>query len=144
MRLTQFTDFGLRACMRMAGEPERAFSTSELAKEFAISRNHLTKTVAALAHAGIVVTRRGTGGGATLARPADQISVGQVVEVLERGSALVECFQPDGGACVVAPECRLKGMLFRARRRFIAELEQFTLADCALPQQASVADDHDA
>ena len=31
MRLTSFTDFGLRALMRMASEPDRAFSTADLA-----------------------------------------------------------------------------------------------------------------
>ncbi|MEM8822211.1 MAG: Rrf2 family transcriptional regulator [Pseudomonadota bacterium] len=132
MRLTRFTDFGLRACMRMAAEPDRALSTAELARDFGISRNHLTKAVAALAHAGVVETRRGTGGGALLARPADQISVGRIVAVLEQGSALVECFEADGGACTIASDCRLKGVLFRARRRFIAELDRVTLADCAL------------
>jgi Iron-dependent Transcriptional regulator len=58
MRLTSFTDFGLRALMRMASAPDRAFSTAELAAEFALSRNHLTKIMAALAQAGIVTTRR--------------------------------------------------------------------------------------
>ena len=140
MRLTRFTDFGLRACMRMAAEPGRAFSTAELAEEFGISRNHLTKAVATLASAGLVETRRGTGGGAVLARPADQVSVGHVVEVLEQGSVLVECFQVDGGACVVTTECRLKGMLSRARRQFIAELDRFTLADCALQSPRGISD----
>ena len=39
MRLTSFTDYGLRALMRLASEPERGFSTAELADEFRISRN---------------------------------------------------------------------------------------------------------
>ena len=133
MRLTSFTDFGLRALMRMAGEPDRAYSTAEIAAEFGISRNHLTKAIAALAGAGIVETRRGTGGGATLARPARDLHLGDIVEVLERGSALVECFNADGGACVITPTCRLKGKLAAARRRFLDELNRHTLADCALP-----------
>ena len=54
MRLTSFTDFGLRALMRMASAPDRGFSTAELASEFALSRHHLTKIMAALAQAGIV------------------------------------------------------------------------------------------
>lgn len=133
MRLTRFTDLGLRACMRMAGAPDRAFSTAELAEELDVSRHHLTKAVAALAAAGIVETRRGTGGGAVLAQPASALRVGDVVAVLEEGSALVECFQPDGGNCTILAECRLKGMLSGARRAFIAELNRHTLADCALP-----------
>lgn len=140
MRLTSFTDFGLRALMRMAAEPDRAHSTAEIAEEFGISRNHLTKTIAALAAAGIVETRRGTGGGATLARPAGNLRLGDVVEVLERGSALVECFSADGGACVVTPKCRLKGMLAGARTSFLADLNRYTLSDFALPARKVRAD----
>lgn len=71
--------------MRMASLPDRAFSTAELSQEFALSRHHLTKIIAALSQAGIVVTQRGGGGGAMLARPADQIRLGDVVRVLEAG-----------------------------------------------------------
>ena len=68
MRLTSFTDYGLRMLMRMAGAPERGFSTAELAAEFGLSRHHLTKIMQRLAGAGIVATRRGGGGGAVLAQ----------------------------------------------------------------------------
>jgi len=136
MRLTSFTDFGLRALMRMAGEPDRAHSTAEIAAEFGISRNHLTKAIQALAAAGIVETRRGVGGGAVLAQSPDRLRVGEIVAVLEERSALVECFQRDGGACVITPTCRLKGMLAAARARFLDDLNAHTLADCALPAAA--------
>lgn len=133
MRLTSFTDFGLRALMRMAGEPDRAYSTAVIAAEFGISRNHLTKVIQTLATAGIVETRRGTGGGAVLSQPPDRFRLGDIVAVLERRSALVECFAADGGACVITPSCRLKRLLARARARFLEDLNEYTLADCALP-----------
>ncbi len=134
MRLTSFTDFGLRALMRMASAPDRAFSTAELAEEFALSRNHLTKIMAALAQAGIVTTRRGGGGGAMLARPADQIRLGDVVRVLEAGQALVACFVSTGSAsCSITGCCRLKVQLRGAEAAFLAELDRSSLADVALP-----------
>jgi Rrf2 family nitric oxide-sensitive transcriptional repressor len=70
MRLTSFTDFGLRALMRLAAEPEHAFTTEELAEELAISRNHLVKIVRNLGEAGFVTARRGKKGGFRLAQPA--------------------------------------------------------------------------
>ena len=70
MRLTSFTDFALRALMRLAGEPGRSFATNEIAAEFGISRNHLAKVVRDLADGGFITTQRGVGGGFTLARPA--------------------------------------------------------------------------
>ena len=63
MRLTSFTDFALRALMRLAGDPDRSFSTNDIAAEFGISRNHLIKVVRDLANGGFVITQRGAGGG---------------------------------------------------------------------------------
>jgi len=135
MRLTAFTDFALRALMRLAAEPARTFATSEIAAEFGISRNHLAKVVRDLANSGFILTQRGAGGGFGLARPAQSISIGEVVRALEGESALVECFRQDGGDCALTPRCRLKARLAAAREAFMRELDNTTLADCAYPGQ---------
>jgi len=83
MRLTSFTDFALRALMRLAGEPARSFATNEIAAEFGISRNHLAKVVRDLADGGFIATQRGAGGGFSLARSARSITLGEVVRALE-------------------------------------------------------------
>ena len=133
MRLTTFTDYGLRMLMRLASEPGRAFSTADLAEEFGLSRNHLAKIMQHLARAGLVETRRGGGGGAVLARPADRIRLGNVIDLLEEGQPLVECFGTDGGDCSIEGQCRLKARLRSAERAFLADLDRSTLADIVLP-----------
>lgn len=133
MRLTAYTDFGLRALMRLAGEPGRVFTTEELAREFAISRHHLTKVVHELSNAGVVSTQRGAGGGFRLARPASEITIGAIVRRLEARHAIVECFRTDGGACVLLSRCHLKAHLARAAEAFLKSLEGVTLAECAVP-----------
>ena len=130
MRLTAFTDFGLRVLMVLAGDPGRSFTTAEIAGAFGISRNHLTKVVAALAQAGFVATQRGQGGGFRLARPADELRLGDVIRHLEAGQPLVECFRADGGACRLAPDCRLRHRLAAGWAAFLAELDRTTLAQC--------------
>lgn len=132
MRLTSFTDYGLRMLMRMASAPDRAFSTAELATEFGLSRNHLAKIMQKLASSGFVATRRGGGGGAMLARPADQIRLGALIGALEDGYPLVECFAADGGNCSIDGQCRLKSRLRAAESRFLSDLDRSTLADIAL------------
>lgn len=101
MRLTSFTDYGLRMLMRLAGAPDRSFTTDEIATEFGISRNHLTKVVQDLARAGYIKTRRGAGGGVQLAMSPHSITLGDVVCLLEDRFALVECFRDDGGKCTL-------------------------------------------
>jgi len=139
MRLTSFTDYGLRALMRIASDPSRGFSTAELSEEFDISRNHLAKIIQRLSQAGVVATRRGGGGGATLAKPANQIRLGDVVRWLEEDQALVDCFMPGGGNCSISRCCRLKSRLRAAESSFIDNLNASTLADVALPALTAAA-----
>src|SRR4029077_10383054 len=136
MRLTSFTDFALRALMRLAGEPTRSFATNEIAAEFGISRNHLAKVVRERADGGFISTQRGAGGGFCLARPPQSITIGEVVRALEARHALVECFRGDGGGCVLTPRCRLKTRLAAAREAFMRELDATTLAECAYPARS--------
>ena len=131
MRLTAFTDFGLRALMLLAAEPERSVTTEALAEELRISRHHLTKVLRVLSEAGIVATQRGKGGGLRLARDPEGVSLGEIVRLLEARQALVECFRPDGGGCVLTPGCRLKGKLAAAEEAFLRSLDATPLADCA-------------
>jgi Rrf2 family transcriptional regulator, nitric oxide-sensitive transcriptional repressor len=138
MHLTMFTDFALRTLMRLAGEPARSFATAEMAAEFGISRNHLAKVVRDLAGSGFITTQRGIGGGFTLARPPQSITLGEVVRALEE-EALVECFRADGGGCMLTARCRLKARLAAAREAFLRELDGTTLAECAYPAPKLVA-----
>ena len=133
MRLTTFTDFGLRALMRLAAEPGSSFTIDEIAGEFGISRHHLTKVIRDLAGADYVRTQRGAGGGFRLARAPETITLGEIVRRLEGRRAVVECFRADGGACVLTPRCRLKSRLAAAGEAFLKELDRTTLADCAYP-----------
>ena len=139
MRLTSFTDYGLRMLMRMASAPERAFSTADLAGEFGLSRNHLSKIMQQLSRAGIVETRRGGGGGAMLARPAAELRLGQVIAVLEEDQPIVECFGSGTIHCTIDRHCRLKTRLRAAERAFLTDLDRSTLADIALPAPRNAA-----
>lgn len=136
MRLTAFTDYGLRALMRLAAEPARTMTTEEIAEEHGISRNHLVKVVRELADAGFIATQRGGGGGMRLARSANEITIGEVVRRLEARHALVDCFRADGGMCTLNPSCRLKSRLKRAEEAFLADLDRSTLAECIPPSSA--------
>lgn len=129
MRLTSFTDYGLRMLMVLAKQPGEFVSTAELAEELQLPRNHLTKIMQHLARAGIVQTRRGGGGGATLKQAPDQLRLGGLVRLLEEKQPLVECFRPGGSDCIFAGCCGLKTRLRLAETAFLADLDRSTLAD---------------
>ncbi len=131
MRLAAFTDYGLRVLMRLAGAPSEPLTTSRIADEYEIPYNHLAKVVQDLARGGFVTTQRGAGGGIRLARPAEEILLGEVVQFLEQRYAIVECFRADGGCCVLTPRCRLKSRIASAYQAFIADLNRTSIAECA-------------
>ena len=82
MQLNLQTDFALRVLMALAAA-ERQLSVDDIARRYGISRNHLAKVAQKLQAEGFVETFRGRGGGMRLARPAQQIVVGDVVSRFE-------------------------------------------------------------
>ncbi len=140
MKLTSFSDFGLRALLVLASSARPSWSSAELSLKLGVSRDHLVKVLQRLAAGGYVQTSRGAGGGVALARDPGAIRLGAVLSWLEEGQALAECFRADSGACVLTPNCALRSRLDRARRAFYAELDRDTLADCLLPSLRAFVD----
>lgn len=130
--LTNYTDYGLRALMLLAIEPDRVQSTTVLADRLDVSRHHLAKILMDLVAGNYLVSSRGPTGGVRLAKPPGQIRVGDVVRYLERNQAIVECFRADGGQCNLLPSCRLRRTLGRAKEAFVAALNESSLADMSL------------
>ncbi|MDD5002331.1 MULTISPECIES: Rrf2 family transcriptional regulator [unclassified Thiomonas] len=133
MKLTQFTDFGLRALMVLAENPDQSLNSKELARILDISREHLVKVLQRLAAGGYVQNQRGANGGVRLDKDASEILLGNVVRWLEDGQGLVECLRPDGGHCNLTPLCLLRPLLSDAAEAFYARLNTSTLADCLHP-----------
>jgi Rrf2 family nitric oxide-sensitive transcriptional repressor len=129
MRLTRYTDYGLRTLIALALPTEQLQTVTSISQSYGISRHHLLKVVARLAELGYVQTLRGKGGGVRLARAPSAIVVGDVVRDLEVELGVVECLEASGGGCVIAPACRLKGLLAEATQGFLGVLDQYTLAD---------------
>jgi len=109
--------------------PDKTTTVSELAVQYAVSRNHLNKVAHYLSQQGYVETSRGKGGGMKLALPPERINIGQLVRDTEKNSALVECFNPGNCHCRILPACRLTGILREAQEAFYASLDQYTIAD---------------
>jgi Rrf2 family nitric oxide-sensitive transcriptional repressor len=128
MRLTMHTDYALRLLMLLAVEPARIHTIEEVARRYAISRNHLMKVALRLTQAGFTVSLRGRHGGLQLAKPA---------EATEDSFTLVECFDAKRNGCVITSSCGLKGPLEEALLAFLATLDRYSLADLIKSPRAS-------
>lgn len=59
----------------------------------------------------------------------NQINVGNVVRKTEDDFQLVECFNRELNQCILAPACRLKGVLQEALHAYLAVLDRYTIED---------------
>ncbi|WEY38687.1 Rrf2 family transcriptional regulator [Paraburkholderia sp. SUR17] len=131
MRLTDFTDYSLRVLIYVAVRDDELVTIQEISDTLGIARGHLVKIVHALGRAGYLNTIRGRTGGLRLGRPANRVTVGSVVRTTEPDFRMVECFDTEGNKCVITAACGLRGVLGRALRAYMEELDKYTLADIA-------------
>lgn len=131
MQLTLFSDLALRVLMFTQAAGDRLVTIDEMADAYSISRTHLTKVVNALTRGGYLTAVRGRSGGLRLAKPADQIILGDVIRTTEPDFALVECFST-GNQCAITNCCKLQVVLDEALQAFLEVLDRRTLASIAL------------
>jgi Rrf2 family nitric oxide-sensitive transcriptional repressor len=127
MRLTRFSDIGLRALIYLerAGERPHPVTVAEIGSQFDIPLNHLVKVVGHLARAGWVQATRGRNGGLRLAADPATLTVGQVLRELEGDAELVDC---EGINCALSLDCQLRGVLEAGKRAFYEAMDCYTLA----------------
>lgn len=98
MKISTKGRYGLRAVLDIAMNSEDdVISLSSISERQHISVSYLEQLVAKLRKAGIVKSVRGAQGGYALARPADEISVGDVLRALEGTLNPVDCSEVTGG-----------------------------------------------
>lgn len=127
MRLALQTDYSLRTLMFLAARPERQ-TIKAVSEFFQISQTHVGKVVNQLARLGYVRSIRGIGGGLELARPADDISIGEVVRAIEGNMHLLECIGMED-VCVIQRHCKLRTVLERAEQIQVEYLNSIKLSD---------------
>ncbi|PKM88558.1 hypothetical protein CVU83_01480 [Candidatus Falkowbacteria bacterium HGW-Falkowbacteria-2] len=100
------TDYGLLIMLELARHTDQVVPLSPLAKRLKVSSPYLSQIANHLQKAGLIISREGSGGGYTLARPASKIEVMSVLEALS-GEMKVRCTH-SGGACPHFRDCGLK------------------------------------
>lgn len=135
MRLTLHTDYALRTLLYLGARPDTRASIRDIAEAYKISENHLVKVVHRLGQGEFIKTIRGRGGGLILGHPPAEIIIGSVVRFTEEDMMLVDCdgVSSGGRACLLAPDCRLRGVLREALNAFLSVLDHYTLADLLRP-----------
>ncbi len=131
MRISAKADYAVRAVVELAAaDSEKPVKAERIATAQGIPLNFLENILGELRHAGIVRSHRGADGGFRLAKPANQVTVADVIRAVEGPLASVRGGPPEdaeySGAATALPRVWIA---VRANLRRV--VEQVTIADVA-------------
>jgi Rrf2 family protein len=132
--LTKKGKYGLKAMLHLAGyEPGEPSLVSEIANSNNIPKKFLDTILGELRNAGFVNSKKGKGGGYTLARPANEIRVGHIIRVLDGPLAPIQCASRSAyrrcDDCIDEKRCGVRLIMLEAREAISAVLDNRTLAE---------------
>jgi Rrf2 family protein len=144
MRLSKRGEYGLRAMIMLAGAPHEndplpVVQIKEISEREKISPKFLEQILLTLKNAGLLHSKMGVGGGYYLARPASEITLGQIFRVLDGPVAPIKCvsqiaYEPCG--CPDEATCGLRLVMFDVRQAIVNILDNTSLADVTARQDA--------
>lgn len=131
MKLSTKGRYGLRAAVDLAiFAKDEPISISTIAARENLSESYLEQLFAKLKKAGLVHSIRGTNGGYQLARPAGDISVGDVLRALEGEMVVVDCPDSESG-CAKYGSCVTKYVWKRINNSINDTMDAMTLEEIA-------------
>jgi len=145
LSMTKRADYALLALSYLASvaedAPHRLVNTKEIADQFEIPQELLAKLLQTLAKNGLVASHPGPTGGYRLLRPAAQISVAQVMTLVDGPVALLNCSNGQGETCKQFSRCTIRDPLAEIESRVKTLLEDISIAEITLPQPAPAFED---
>lgn len=129
MRLTQQTIYSIQTLMYCARNQAGPSRIRDIARAYRISELHLFKIMHVLVSHGLIETLRGRNGGIRIGRPAQEITLGEVVRATEGSFQLSDCPGPGLHDCPIGAACGLNHALDQALAAFFATLDRYSVAD---------------
>jgi len=130
VRVSAKADYAIRAAVELAAAGPGPVKGDRIAAAQAIPPNFLENILADLRNAGLIVSKRGAEGGYWLARPADEITLADVIRAVDGPLANVRGLRSEQVTYEGSAE-RLRDVWVAVRASLRAVLEQVTLADLA-------------
>jgi Rrf2 family protein len=132
--LTKKGKYGLKAMIHLAGRPPgEATLVTDIAVSNDIPKKFLDTILGELRNAGFVNSKKGKGGGYTLARPAHEIKVGHIVRVLDGPLAPIQCASTTSyrrcDDCADERHCGVRLVMLEARNAIADVLDRRSLAE---------------
>jgi FeS assembly SUF system regulator len=135
LRVTKLTDYATVVLTALAARPGEVLSAPGLAELAGLELPTVAKILKPLAQAGLVEGLRGANGGYRLARPADEVSLFEIVEAMEGPLGMTEC-SIHAGSCGIEASCGVRANWRRINDVVADALRDVTLAQMLAPPDA--------
>jgi len=136
-------DYAVRAMINVARHSPQRRKARQIVAEMDLPNRYATQILGTLVNSGLLAAQAGPDGGYTLGRPADEISLLEVVELIEGPVTLDQCTLR-GGPCDWVASCPVHEAWAAAQTAFTDRLRQTMFADLAAADAAiKTADRHD-
>ncbi len=130
MKLTTRSRYGTRLLLDIALHSAKGpVPSKDTARREKISLKYLEKMIKKLNEAGYVKGKRGPNGGNMLTRPPEEISIGEVAQILDGQEDRVLDCDGDLSTCPRAGVCLRRSIWDDASRAMYKMLDSYTLAD---------------
>ena len=132
MRLTTKSRYGTRLILDIAVNSKgKPVPLSDVSRRQNISLKYLEQLASKLKKAGIIKSHRGPFGGHMLAKPPEDITIGDIVRILEESAAITDCAQQEKqvcGVCNRAGDCLSRWVWVEASRAMFNRLDEITVS----------------
>lgn len=132
LRLSKMADYGTVVMTALISEPERSRSAAEIAAGIHVPAPTVSKILKMLARGGLVASLRGAKGGYLLARPADEISLADIIDTMDGPIGMTEC-SVTPGLCSQEAGCVVRANWQRINREVLGVLQAITLDQMVKP-----------
>lgn len=129
MRLSTRARYGTRFMLELALNFDKGnIFLKDIAKKEEISEKYLSQLVIPLKASGLISSSRGAHGGYRLAKPLSQITLKEIIQVLEGNLSLVECVK-NPSVCSRVSKCVTRDIWEKLDGKISGVLNSFTLKD---------------
>lgn len=140
IRLSRLADYGVVLACQMAVKADRCHNAFDLAAATGLPAPTVSKLLAALARAGVLVSQRGARGGYRLARAPEAITAADIVSAVDGPIALTVCIEHGAGACDVESLCPTRSGWRRINDAVRDAMKSVSLAELAFSLPAGLGE----
>ena len=116
LKLSKKAEYAILAMQYMAENPGDKLNAKDIAFQLSLSFEFLSKTMQALMKCGLVESQQGVKGGYILSKPANDISLMEIINATDERIGIVDCLNANDEECNRNDMCMIKDPMHKIQK----------------------------